>query len=103
MCLAVTKFILRKINFDVWFIQTFLQKMYQIRQEKQNALPTSDTIDDRDRAARRTRTARQSMRDEQRDRRSRRSSARRDLGSLSLIWALSSLSLSLSFSGNDLK
>ena len=27
MCLAVTKFILRKINFGVWFLQTFLQKM----------------------------------------------------------------------------
>ena len=27
MCLAATKFVLRKINFGVWFIQTFLQKM----------------------------------------------------------------------------
>ena len=27
MCLAITKFVLRKINFGVWFIQTFLQKM----------------------------------------------------------------------------
>ena len=27
MCLAVTKFILRKINSGVWFLQTFLQKM----------------------------------------------------------------------------
>ena len=27
MCLAATKFILRKINSGVWFIQTFLQKM----------------------------------------------------------------------------
>ena len=27
MCLAVTKFVLRKINSDVWFIQTFLQKI----------------------------------------------------------------------------
>ena len=26
-CLAATKFVLRKINFGVWFIQTFLQKM----------------------------------------------------------------------------
>ena len=83
MCLAVTKFILRKINFGVWFIQTFLQKMHQIRQKKQNAAkenesnpaeekmrsrgegdnerrrgrrdrPTSGAIDDRDRAARST-------------------------------------------------
>ena len=81
MCLAVTKFVLRKINFGVWFIQTFLQKMHQIRQKKQNAAkenesnpaeekmrsrsegdserrrgrcdrPTSGVIDDRDRAAR---------------------------------------------------
>ena len=27
MCLAVTKFVLRKINSGVWFLQTFLQKM----------------------------------------------------------------------------
>ena len=27
MCLAATKFVLRKINSGVWFIQTFLQKM----------------------------------------------------------------------------
>ena len=27
MCLAATKFVLWKINSDVWFIQTFLQKM----------------------------------------------------------------------------
>ena len=27
MCLAATKFVLRKINSSVWFIQTFLQKM----------------------------------------------------------------------------
>ena len=27
MCLSATKFVLRKINFGVWFIQTFLQKM----------------------------------------------------------------------------
>ena len=27
MCLSATKFILRKINSGVWFIQTFLQKM----------------------------------------------------------------------------
>ena len=26
-CLAATKFVLRKINSGVWFIQTFLQKM----------------------------------------------------------------------------
>ena len=26
MCLAATKFVLRKINSGVWFIQTFLQK-----------------------------------------------------------------------------
>ena len=30
MCLAATKFVLRKINSDVWFIQTFLQKMLYI-------------------------------------------------------------------------
>ena len=30
MCLAATKFILRKINSGVWFIQTFLQKMLYI-------------------------------------------------------------------------
>ena len=30
MCLAATKFVLRKINFGVWFIQTFLQKMLYI-------------------------------------------------------------------------
>ena len=83
MCLAVTKFVLRKINFAVWFIQAFLQKMHQIRQKKQNATkenesnpaeekmrsrgegdserrrgrcdrPTSGAIDDRDRAAHRS-------------------------------------------------
>ena len=27
MCLAVTKFVLQKINSGVWFLQTFLQKM----------------------------------------------------------------------------
>ena len=27
MCLTATKFVLRKINSGVWFIQTFLQKM----------------------------------------------------------------------------
>ena len=86
MCLAVTKFVLRKINFGVWFIQTFLQKMHQIRQKKQNAAkenesnpaeekmrsrsegdserrrgrcdrPTSGAIDDRDRAARQSTSA----------------------------------------------
>ena len=83
MCLTVTKFVLRKINFGVWFIQTFLQKMHQIWQKKQNAAkenesnpaeekmrsrgegnierrrgrcnrPTSSAIDDLDRAARRS-------------------------------------------------
>ena len=29
-CLVVSKFVLRKINFDVWFDQTFLQKMLYI-------------------------------------------------------------------------
>ena len=43
MCLAVTKFILRKINFGVWFIQTFLQKMHQIRQKKQNAAKENES------------------------------------------------------------
>ena len=74
MCLVVTKFILRKMNFGVWFIQTFLQKIHQIRQDKQNASTSGAIV------------------------RRARSSARRDLGSLSLIWALSSLSLSLSLS-----
>ena len=27
MCLAATKFVLRKINSGIWFIQIFLQKM----------------------------------------------------------------------------
>ena len=27
MCLAATKFVLQKINFGVWFLQTFLQKI----------------------------------------------------------------------------
>ena len=44
MCLAVTKFVLRKINFGVWFIQTFLQKMHQIRQKKQNAAKENESI-----------------------------------------------------------
>ena len=90
MCLAVTKFVLRKINFGVWFIQTFLQKMHQIRQKKQNAAkenesnpaeekmrsrgegniewrrgrcdrPTSGAIDDRDRAARQSTNGARSM------------------------------------------
>ena len=43
MCLAVTKFVLRKINFGVWFIQTFLQKMHQIRQKKQNAAKENES------------------------------------------------------------
>ena len=43
MCLAVTKFILRKINFGIWFIQTFLQKMHQIRQKKQNAAKENES------------------------------------------------------------
>ena len=30
MCLSATKFVLRKINSGVWFIQTFLQKMLYI-------------------------------------------------------------------------
>ena len=30
MCLATTKFVLLKINSDIWFIQTFLQKMLYI-------------------------------------------------------------------------
>ena len=29
-CLAASKFVLRKINFGVWFDQTFLQKMLYI-------------------------------------------------------------------------
>ena len=44
MCLAVTKFVLRKINFGVWFIQTFLQKMHQIRQKKQNTEKENESI-----------------------------------------------------------
>ena len=43
MCLTVTKFVLRKINFGVWFIQTFLQKMHQIRQKKQNAAKENES------------------------------------------------------------
>ena len=43
MCLAVTKFVLRKINFGVWFIHTFLQKMYQIWQKKQNATKENES------------------------------------------------------------
>ena len=43
MCLAVTKFVLRKINFSVWFIQIFLQKMHQIRQKKQNAAKENES------------------------------------------------------------
>ena len=43
MCLAVTKFVLRKINFGVWFIQTFLQKMHQIWQKKQNAAKENES------------------------------------------------------------
>ena len=43
MCLAVTKFVLRKINFGVWFIQTFLQKMHQIRQKKQKAAKENES------------------------------------------------------------
>ena len=43
MCLAVAKFVLRKINFGVWFIQTFLQKMHQIRQKKQNAAKENES------------------------------------------------------------
>ena len=109
MCLAVTKFVLRKINFGVWFIQTFLQKMHQIRQKKQNATkenesnpaeekmrsrgegnierrrgrcnrPTSGAIDDRDRAARRsTSGARPTSALVDRDHQSRSSIAPRDL------------------------
>ena len=92
MCLAVTKFVLRKINFGVWFIQTFLQKMHQIRQKKQNAAKENEsTIAPLiDRAARSTIAPR--------DRRSRRSSARCDRRTSGPIWALSSLSLSLSLS-----
>ena len=44
MCLAVTKFVLWKINFGVWFIQTFLQKMHQIRQKKQNLAKENESI-----------------------------------------------------------
>ena len=44
MCLAVTKFVLRKINSGVWFIQTFLQKMHQIRQKKQNPAKENESI-----------------------------------------------------------
>ena len=44
MCLAVTKFVLRKINFGVWFIQTFLQKMHQIWQKKQNLAKENESI-----------------------------------------------------------
>ena len=43
MCLAVTKFVLWKINFDVWFIQIFLQKIHQIRQKKQNAAKENES------------------------------------------------------------
>ena len=43
MCLAVTKFILRKINSGVWFIQTFLQKMLYIP----NFSYTSSTVNKR--------------------------------------------------------
>ena len=44
MCLIVTKFVLQKINFGVWFIQTFLQKMHQIRQKKQNVAKENESI-----------------------------------------------------------
>ena len=120
MCLAVTKFILRKINFGVWFIQTFLQKMHQIRQEKQYARPTSVRRAARltiviallverlrrssDAHARRSRcsSARCDRRTSGVDRATRRRSA---IWALSLWSGLSLLShpLSLSFSGNDLK
>ena len=44
MCLAVTKFVLRKIISGVWFIQTFLQKMHQTRQKKQNPAKENESI-----------------------------------------------------------
>ena len=172
MCLAVTKFVLRKINLGVWFIQTFLQKMHQIRQKKQNTAKenesnpveekmrsrgegnierrrgrcdrsTSGAIDDCDRATRPStsgarptsalvdraarstisprdlidRTARSTIASRDlidRNRRLCHSSAQCDRQTSGAIWALSSLSLSLSdlgslfslslsFSGNDLK
>ena len=54
MCLAVTKFVLRKINSGVWFIQTFLQKMHQIRQKKQNLAKENESTTSDERFDRRS-------------------------------------------------
>ena len=102
MCLAVTKFVLRKINFSVWFIQTFLQKMHQIRQKKQNAAKENESNP----AEEKMRSRGEGDIERRRGRCDRPTSSAhltivprdlidRDLGSL--------FSLSLSFSGNDLK
>ena len=105
MCLAVTKFVLRKINFGVWFIQTFLQKTHQIRQKKQNAAKENESnpVEEKmrlrgegDNERRRGRCDRStSGAIDDRDHRSRRSSARCDRRTSGAIWALSSLSFSL--------
>ena len=83
MCLAVTKFVLRKINFGVWFIQTFLQKMHQIRQKKQNAAKENESnpVEEKMR-----------LRGEGDSERRR---GRCDRSTSGAIWALSSLSFSL--------
>ena len=118
MCLAVTKFVLRKINFGVWFIQTFLQKMHQIRQKKQNAAKENESNPTEEkmrscgegdierrwgRCDRPTSGARSTSALVNRDRRSRRSIDYRTARGRAARSGLSLLSLSLSFSGNDLK
>ena len=150
MCLAATKFVLWKINFGVWLIQTLLQKMLYMTnfphtfstvnmqimkkqnmqiiphsQKKQNPTKNSSKI-----RSNWDRAVKEKMRSRGRSEiggeigaivrraaqstiagslfslvgQSRPSSIADSLFFLSLspIWALSSLSLSLSFSGNDL-
>ena len=85
MCLAVTKFVLRKINFGVWFIQTFLQKMHQIRQKKQHAAKENESNPAEEKMRSRSEGDVERCASDERARRS----------TSGAIWALSSLSLSL--------